>query len=47
MRAVIDDGLKKKPLNFHSRAFVLLVGRARFEIAANGLKEVVTFQNPI
>jgi hypothetical protein len=40
MRAVIDDGLKKKPLNFHSRAFVLLVDRARFELATNGLKEV-------
>ena len=26
---------------------VLLVGRARFELATNGLKEVMSLQNPI
>jgi hypothetical protein len=29
----------KKPLDF-SRGFHILVGRARFELATNGLKEV-------
>jgi hypothetical protein len=30
----------KKPLKFHSGAVALLVGRAKFELATNGLKDV-------
>jgi hypothetical protein len=42
----LNQPQKKKPLEF-SRGLVILVGRARFELATNGLKEVMSLQNPM
>ena len=43
----ISPAYKDKTPTIASRGFLILVGRARFELATNGLKEVVALQNPI
>jgi len=47
LKEVIFDRYLSNKKASQKRGLVMLLGRARFELATNGLKEVVVLQNPM